>query len=333
MSERRTLRVAAVQLEAELGNVDVNLERCERLADEAGRGGAEWIVLPEFFTTGVAYRPELVDAALAPDGEATEMMASIATRHGAHVGGSFLARDPDGHVRNAFLILSPDGEILGRHDKDIPTMWENALYIGGDDPGRIDTDGLTVGVALCWELMRTQTVERLRGAVDLVAGGSGWWSIPAWPSRWLSAWHERRNAERATRAPQRFALHVGAPVIHAAHAGSFSCPWPGIPANYRGHYEGGAQVVDHNGRVLAFRDRADGEGVAAAKVEPRRGLGLDSPDRFWLQKRGSIAALAWAHQNPHGRRQYRRNVSAAPSGDRSGGQQLVGADDRRAGVL
>ena len=47
------------------------------------------------------------------------------------IGGSFLCRDADGEVRNAFLLAGPDG-LLGRHDKDLPTMWENALYVGGD---------------------------------------------------------------------------------------------------------------------------------------------------------------------------------------------------------
>jgi predicted amidohydrolase len=39
---------------------------CERLADEAGAAGAEWILLPEFFTTGMGFHPELADTSLPP---------------------------------------------------------------------------------------------------------------------------------------------------------------------------------------------------------------------------------------------------------------------------
>ena len=157
------MRAAAIQMAAQVADVDANLEAAERLADMAGAEGAECIVLPEFFTTGIGFVPGLADCALPPDGAATELLRSLARRHGALVGGSFLCRDDDGEVRNAFLLANHDGEIVGRHDKDLPTMWENAFYVGGSDDGVIAADDLTVGAAVCWELMRTQTVHRLRG--------------------------------------------------------------------------------------------------------------------------------------------------------------------------
>jgi deaminated glutathione amidase len=301
------MRVAAVQLEAELGNVEHNLSACERLADEAGARGAKLIALPEFFATGVANRPELRDAALPSDGPATELLVRLAARHDALVGGSFLCRDDDGHVRNAFFLSSAEG-LIGRHDKDIPTMWENRLYVGGDDPGLIPAGGdLTIGAAVCWELMRTQTAARLRGKADLIVGGSGWWSIPTYPPRPLLRSLERRNSERATRAPARFAEYVGAPVVHAAHAGRLSCPVPGLPLRYEGRFEGAAVVADARGRVLAVRTAEEGDGIAVADVTPgavtpRREL----PEGFWLQRRGLMPSLFWAYQNPLGRWQYRR---------------------------
>ena len=309
------MRVAAIQLEARVADVEANLEACERLADEAGREGAECIVLPEFFTTGVGFVAELADAALAPDGAATELLRDLARRHGALVGGSFLCRDDDGEVRNAFLIATPDGEIAGRHDKDLPTMWENALYVGGTDDGVIEAGELSLGAAVCWELMRTQTVRRLRGRIDLALTGSGWWSMSEnWPPRGLFRRLERANHRRALRAAETFARYVGAPVVHAAHAGPLECPMPWLPLPYRGRFEGGAIVTDAEGRVLARRDRDQGEGIAVAEVEPGRRPPLDQPpDRFWLHDRGAVAALAWNYQRLHGRRWYRRHVAGRPA--------------------
>lgn len=321
MPTQPTIRAAAIQLDARLGEIDWNLEECARLAGRAAAAGAEWIALPEFFTSGAAFRPDLEECALPPDGAATRLLRDLAREHGCHVGGSALIRDRDRHVRNAFMLADPTGAIVGRHDKDLPTMWESALYIGGGDPGRIDAGGHCVGVALCWELMRTGTVTRLRGRVDLVLGGSGWWSIPTVPPRRLTARLEARNRRRAEQAPARFARFVGAPVVHAAHSGSFDGLWPGLPAVYRGHYEGGASISDGEGRVLAFRSRDDGAGVVVADVAPRRGAGIAPPERFWLQPRGAVAALAWAYQNPLGRRHYRRSravrdLSEGPDAER-----------------
>ena len=98
------------------------------------------------------------------------------------IGGSFLCRDPDGEVRNAFVLADRHG-VVGRHDKDLPTAWENAFYIGGSDDGVIDAGDLSVGVAMCWELIRSQTARRLRGRVDVVVGGSNWVTFPAWHPR------------------------------------------------------------------------------------------------------------------------------------------------------
>ncbi len=99
-------RVAAVQLEVVVAEVDANLAACERLADAAGAAGAEVIALPEFFTTGIGFLPELAACALAPDGAATQLLRDLARRHGALVGGSFLGRDDDGHVRNAYMLAT-----------------------------------------------------------------------------------------------------------------------------------------------------------------------------------------------------------------------------------
>src|SRR5919206_233414 len=172
------MRVAAVQLEVALGDVETNLAESERLARHAAREG-----------------------------------------------------------RNAFLLAGPDGDLLGRHDKDLPTMWENALYVGGSDDGVIEAGPFTVGAAVCWEFMRAQTARRLRGRVDVVVGGSGWWSIPAWPPRAVTRRLEAANARTAALVAERFARLVGAPVVHAAHAGELECPLPWTPFAYRGRFQ------------------------------------------------------------------------------------------------
>ena len=307
------MRAAAIQLEPVIADVAANLDACERLADAAAEAGADCIVLPEFFSTGIAFREELADAALAPDGAATQLLCELAARHGATVGGSFLCRDRDGHVRNAFFLAGPDGRVLGRHDKDLPTMWENAFYVEGEDDGVIDAGDSTLGAAVCWEFMRSQTARRLRGRVDLVLGGSGWWSVPAWPPRPVTRRLEAANARTAALVAERFARLVGAPVIHAAQAGELECPLPWTPFTYRGRFEGGAVIVDARGRVLARRDRREGEGFALADLAPGRAPPLDEvPDRFWLHRRGAVGSLLWNYQRAHGRRWYTRHAAGRP---------------------
>jgi predicted amidohydrolase len=96
--EARIIRIAAIQLEPVLGDVAENLRRCRALGDEAGGAGAKSILLPEFFTTGMAFLEAIADAALPPDGAGMQLLQELAGRHRAVVGGSFICRDEDGRT-------------------------------------------------------------------------------------------------------------------------------------------------------------------------------------------------------------------------------------------
>ncbi|HVE27340.1 MAG TPA: carbon-nitrogen hydrolase family protein [Sporichthya sp.] len=310
------MKVAAVQLESVVGDVAENLRRCEALGDEAGAAGAEWIVLPEFFSTGMGFVDALADAALPPDGAAMALLQRLATRHSATVGGSFVCRDDDGNNRNAFFLVGPDGRTLGRHDKDLPTMWENCYYVGGTDDGVIDSGDFVTGAAVCWEFMRTQTARRLRGQVDLVVGGSAWWSYPPWPPKAFFARLERANAVNAAKVAPAMAQAVGAPVVHSSHCGTLECGMPLIPLAYRGWFQGHAMICDAHGNVLAHRTAAEGQGIVVADVTPGRvEPSAEIPDRFWMHRRGIVTSTLWTYQNAHGKRWYRKHTLGRPTAD------------------
>ncbi|MHA1884331.1 MAG: nitrilase-related carbon-nitrogen hydrolase, partial [Promethearchaeota archaeon] len=55
------MRVAAIQMKAELGNVEVNLKSAKKLANNAFNDGAELVILPEFFTSAMGFHPKMLD--------------------------------------------------------------------------------------------------------------------------------------------------------------------------------------------------------------------------------------------------------------------------------
>jgi hypothetical protein len=66
--------------------------------------------------------------------------------------------------------------------------------------------------------------------------------------------------------------------------------------------------------VLAARYREDGAGFAIADVTPERVDPCDPvPDRYWLHRRGAMAALFWNVQRAHGRRWYGRHARGRPA--------------------
>lgn len=202
--------VAAVQYAPVLGDVDSNISRARSMVLEAIKEGARWIVLPEFFTSGLAMHPLMFDAARPIDGSPTRFLTQMATKHDVYIGGSFLAlngRD----IFNTFVLATPNGKTM-THDKDFPsTDYESSFYAGGEDQAYAEilrkngaetrreiiqprsdntADGVfvadehRVGVALCWELVRYRTARRLIGKIEMLLGASGWWwSSPefGWP--------------------------------------------------------------------------------------------------------------------------------------------------------
>ena len=300
------MKVAAIQMRANLARVDENLKAAERLATLAFEDGAEWVVLPEFFTTAMAYNPQMLDGARPIDGEPFMLLTKLAKKHNGVIGGSFIAmKDNDSY--NTFVLAFPDGTVYF-HDKDQPTMWENCYYLGGSDEGILKTETATVGVALCWEFVRTRTVQRLLNRVDFVVGGSCWWTLPEMYFPGFPHSVHERNLEIMMETPARFAKMLGVPVIHASHAGEIEGKLPLVPGfPYKSHLLGETQIVDGTGQILARMRYEDGEGFITADIDiTRRESPTETvPDKFWIPDLPLQIRFMWWLQNLHGAWYYR----------------------------
>ena len=151
----KKIKVAACQMQAEVGNTPRNLAQAEKLIEEAFERGARWVILPEFFTTGIAFLPSMVYSGLPFEGPALKLLIDSARRYNGYVGGSFISIQGEDRY-NTFVLVRPDGT-YDTHNKDIPTLWENSYYRGGNDDGVVNIDEGNVGIILCWEFLRCQT--------------------------------------------------------------------------------------------------------------------------------------------------------------------------------
>ena len=132
-TDRSTQRVAAIQFEPKLGDINANLSRADALVREALNKGARWVVLPEFFPTGTAMHPSLFDAYQPVDGGPAEMLRDLAKLGRAYVSGSFMARS-GGDAFNTLVLACPDGSTF-THDKNFPTMVFESTFLAGGDVG------------------------------------------------------------------------------------------------------------------------------------------------------------------------------------------------------
>ena len=278
------LLVAAIQMTPKLGDVQANMKQAEHLIRQAIAKGAQWIILPEMFTSAVAFHEDMLMAIQPADGPPLQLLKRLSKEGNAVIGGSFLARNDQG-VFNTFVLVFPDGNVE-QHNKDSPTYWENCYYKGGNDDGVLSTPIGNVGSVLCWELIRSKTAKRLLNKVKMVVSGSCWWTLPedsdAESPRWAA------NLKMIQDAPPKMARMLGVPVIHGSHAGNFegffSPDLADVP--YNSSYLGEAMIVDAQGRVLASRSKDQGEGVVMAEIQiSEKAVPSEIiPETFWIPK-------------------------------------------------
>jgi predicted amidohydrolase len=330
-------RVAAVQFAPRVGDVAANLQKVESMVQEAVGKGSRWIVLPEFFASGQCLHPSMFDAHRPVDGEPAQLLVRLAKAGGAYVGGSFLARSAD-DVFNTFVLACPDGTLL-THDKDFPTMvFESTFFAGGEDDayarqltsdgartssqrvaprpdnnveGAFAHNGVGIGTAMCWEIVRHRTAKRLAGKVDLLLAASGWWTVdPA--QRWPGLNASQAAALRAEHqslidsAPRRMARMLGVPVVHANFTG-LNAGFTTVRFDEAavGSYLGSSQIVDAGGNTIARLGTE--EGVLVAEVEVGRKPPTDGiADSFWFPDVSDGMRSRWVRSGAIGRDDYFR---------------------------
>ncbi|MCC6201261.1 MAG: carbon-nitrogen hydrolase family protein [Moraxellaceae bacterium] len=302
MKSNQTMKAAAIQMEARVADIYYNISQAGDLAEEALKAGARIVALPEFFTTQIVLDDRLFSASLnKKNNPALEMLKNLSSRYEATIGGSYLEHDElSGDVFNTYTLIEPNGTVH-RHKKDIPTMAENAFYLGGSDAGLLNTEHAAIGAAVCWETIRSATVKRLAGKCDLLMTGSHWWGSPGWPilkKRQRSG--DQLNTDHMFRAPGRFARLIGAPNLHAAHTGMINGRYaltPSLSTKFNSQLQGETQITDAMGNILARRKACEGPGVIFADITIGRIPPAPLPKGFWLESLPLDLRLIWQQQN------------------------------------
>lgn len=337
--EQRVTRVAAIQFEPKLGDVDANLGRAEALAREAIAKGAKFIVLPEFFPTGTAFHPSLYASYQPVDGRAAILLKELAQTGRVYVCGSFMAIS-GGEAYNTQILVTPDGTAF-THDKDFPTMaFESSFYAGGEDAvyaeqlaaagartdsarirpraesspdGAVSHDKLGIGMALCWEIVRHRTAKRLVGKIDLLLASSAWWTADPdgdWPGlgrdQARATWTEHQSL--IDTAPRRLARMLGAPVIHANFTGpNVGYTSAAFDRAAPGRYLGRSQIVDAEGKTLARFETE--QGVLLADINSVRRQASDAiSNDFWIPEVSESMRRRWTASGASGRDHYLRHT-------------------------
>lgn len=298
------MKIAAIQLDAVFADVKANLDRTEHYIRQAASAGADLVLLPEFFTSAIGFTRKMLDVAIW-DEQVPRLLNQWATEYGVIIGGSYIAFDGD-DAFNKFTLVFPGGEVF-EHRKDIPTQFENCYYTNGDENNILVTPAGNFGVAICWEMIRYQTLKRIAGKADLVLSVSCWWDLPMNIPPEGEALRQY-NQNLACEAPVTLAKLLGVPVIHATLCGTATAlNFPSAEKTQTRQFVGSAQIIDGNGLVLVKKHFSEGGGFVMSDVSwntSSRKRPDNFPSKYWVYDLPDSYIHAWETANPIGKHYY-----------------------------
>jgi nitrilase len=237
-------------------DVDANLAEAGALLEEAARGGATVVVLPENFAFMGRREDDRVAIAEAPgDGPVQAFLAGRAAALGVWiVGGTLPVLAPgEPRPRASSILYDPSGAAAARYDKihlfdvGIPGRSEGYRESAGTSAGEAvvvaDTPAGRLGLAVCYDLRFPELFR------EMAAGGLDAISLPA--------------AFTVPTGEAHWEVLVRARAVENLCSVLAAAQW--------GHHEGGrstwghSMIVNHWGEVLACRP--EGTGVVIADID------------------------------------------------------------------
>ena len=250
------MKIAAAQM-VSTPDVALNLHTARTLIGRAAEGGAQLVVLPEYFCLmGRSDHDKLAIAEAPGDGPIQQMLSDAAREHGVWlIGGTLPVRGSDaGRVLNASCVYAPDGTLAARYDKIHLFKYDNGrerydegiAIQAGELPLSFQAGATRVGLSVCYDLRFPELYRALmHPPCDLLA-------VPA------AFTHTTGQAHWELLLRAR-AVENQCYVIAAAQGG--------VHPNGRRTY-GHSMVVDPWGGVVSVLD--EGEGLVVAELDTAR---------------------------------------------------------------
>jgi predicted amidohydrolase len=239
------IRVAAVQCEPRLGEIENNLAQILQAIAGAAKSGAGLVVFPECALSGYGFasRDQGLKHAVTIDSSEVRAVVSASATHRCYCIFGFLERD-GGRLYNACVLTGPDGVVGSYRKVHLPFLGIDMFADPGDRPFAVhDAGGLKVGMHICYDGSFPETARVLALlAADLLV-------LPTnWPT------HSECAAEYMipTRAMENTVYCMA--VNRVGHESGF-------------RFIGGSSIVDPSGKVLA-RAGADTEQILLADIDP-----------------------------------------------------------------
>ncbi len=188
--EEQKIKIAALQMESVIGNVEANHQKLLELLDRNINGRSfDVLILPEVWTVGWECREFRASAEDVNNSRTIDLLSGLARKYSSFIlGGSFVEKDGENYY-NTCPVISPDGELIAKYRKNHLFSYygccEGTYVKAGDNPVMIDIKGFKTGLTICYDIRFPEIYRAYRKAgADLIV------NMAAWPmgraNHWLS---------------------------------------------------------------------------------------------------------------------------------------------------
>ena len=174
-------KVATAQIDLALADKDANFKKIDKIAQTAVKQEADFLCLPEYFTTGCI--PEKFSSLAEPiPGYSVDKLKNIAQEHDLYIVGSLLEKTTHG-IFNTAVLIDPDEAVLIKYRKIHLFMDEQKFITHGQEFPIADTKFGKIGIMICYDAIFPEVARRLAlQGVDIIFLPSNW------PNPFCSQW-------------------------------------------------------------------------------------------------------------------------------------------------
>lgn len=173
------MKLALVQFQSVLGDVQASLARALPLVDEAAAAGANMVVFPELFTTGYhldTVGPRMAELAEPISGPTVRALQEAARKNHVYIVAPIaLLHELEGVPYNSAVFVNADGSVQGSFDKVHLWALERFYFRAGCQYPVFDTEFGRVGVMICYDMGFPEAARSLAlQGTELIVCPSAW---------------------------------------------------------------------------------------------------------------------------------------------------------------